>query len=516
MDILLTAWVWFGTNVLTQPAYFIGLIVVIGYVLLRKPWYDILAGFIKAVIGYQILIVGSGGLVRAFRPVLVGLQTRFHLSAMVIDPYFGQNAVQAGLESPHAPSFVAGRTFSQVMLLLLFAFILNLVLVALRKYTKCRAIFTTGHVQVQQAATAFWLILFAFPQLNNNAVLIVMVILLGLYWAVGSNLCIGPTQELTDGAGFSVAHQQMFGIYFSSKVAGWLNKHSKKESKRIEDIKLPGFLQIFNENLVATAILMTIFFGTILIVLGPDFLTTHGPAAGQTFMKKGQDFFFYILTTSFQFAVYLTILQLGVRTFVTELTNSFQGISTKLLKGSVPGVDCAVTYGFGSPNAVTIGFLFGAAGQFLAIMTLLLLRSPVVVIAGFVPLFFDNATIGVFANNKGGLRACCLLPFISGLLQVFGSAFIAGWVGMAAFGGYLGMWDWAVVWPIFTTLMSFLSYAGLAIAVIALIAIPQLQYRAHKETYFMEVEDYAQCKKIRAEKAAAAAAAAGESAQAKS
>ena len=78
---------------------------------------------------------------------------------------------------------------------------------------------------------------------------------------------------------------------------------------------------------------------------------------------------------------------------------------------------------------------------------------------------------------------------------------------MAAYGGYLGMWDWAVVWPVMTGLMKFLSYAGLAIVIIALIAIPQLQYRAHKDTYFMEVEDWEQCKKIRQEQAEAKAAA---------
>ena len=88
-------WKWFASNFLTQPAYFISLIVAIGYILLKKKWYDVLAGFLKAVIGYQILLVGSGGLVTAFRPVLVGLEARFNLSAMVIDPYFGQNAVQA-------------------------------------------------------------------------------------------------------------------------------------------------------------------------------------------------------------------------------------------------------------------------------------------------------------------------------------------------------------------------------------------------------------------------------------
>ncbi len=506
MEILMGIWTWIANNILTQPAYFIGVIVVLGYALLKKPWYDILAGFIKAVIGYQILSVGSSGLTNAFRPILVGLQERFNMSAMVIDPYFGQNAVQAAMEDPSGPAFIAGKSFSLVMFLLLFAFVLNIILVALKKYTKCRALFTTGHVQVQQASTAFFLILFCFPALRDQdwATLAIMTILLGLYWAVGSNLCIGPSQELTDGAGLTIAHQQMFGVYLSSKVAGWMNDHSKKKSKNVDDIKLPGFLKIFNENLVATAILMTVFFGIILVILGRDFLVAQG------FMTESQDFVMYIITTSFEFAVYLSILQLGVRTFVTELTNSFQGISSKLLKGSVPGVDCAVTFGFGAPNAVTIGFLFGALGQFLAIGALILLGSPVVVMAGFVPLFFDNATIGVYANHKGGLRACMLLPFISGLLQVFGSAIIAGWVGMAAYGGYLGMWDWAVVWPIMTGLMKFLSYAGLIIVIIALIAIPQLQYRAHKDTYFMEVEDWEQCKKIRAEQAAAKAAAKAE------
>jgi PTS system ascorbate-specific IIC component len=163
-------------------------------------------------------------------------------------------------------------------------------------------------------------------------------------------------------------------------------------------------------------------------------------------------------------------------------------------------VDCAVSYGFGSPNAVTIGFLFGALGQFLAIAALILLKSPTLVIAGFVPVFFDNATIAVFANNKGGLRAAMLWPFVSGLMQVFGSALIAGWVGMAAFGGYLGMWDWAVVWPVFTVLMKYLSYFGVALVAIFLFAVPQIQYLKDKKGYFLVTEDYEAYKALKAEK----------------
>jgi len=496
MDILMKAWSYFATNILQQPAWMIGLIVLLGYILLRKPWYDVLGGTIKAVVGYMILAVGSGGLVSNFRPVLVGLKERFNLDAMVIDPYFGQNAVTAGVEE------VFKKSFSQVMMLLLIAFIVNIILVRLRKITKLRSLFTTGHVQVQQASTAFWLILFALPALkdNNTALLIVMAVVLGLYWAVGSNLTIEPTQELTDGAGFCLGHQQIMGVALFSWIAGKMHerdeKKGKKVSRRIEDIELPGFMSIFNENMVCTALLMTVFFGAILLILGRDYLIEAG------FLGENASFLFYILTLCLNFAVYLAILQLGVRTFVTELTQSFQGIANKLLPGSVPAVDCAVTYGFGSPNAVPIGFLCGAVGQFLAIGVLILLKSPVLVIAGFVPVFFDNATIAVYANNKGGMKAAMILPFISGLCQVFGSALIAGWVGMAAYGGYLGMWDWAVVWPVFTVLMRYLSYAGLAIVVIALLVIPQLQYRADKEGYFLITEDYEAYKELKAKKAA--------------
>lgn len=494
MEILMKIWTYFATNILQQPAFMIGLIVALGYILLKKPWYDVLAGVIKAIVGYLILTVGSSGLVNNFRPVLVGLKDRFNLDAMVIDPYFGQNAVTAGVEE------VFGKGFGDAMILLLIAFIVNILLVRFSKLTKLRALFTTGHVQVQQAATAYWLIMFALPGLltHNVALIIVMAVILGAYWAVGSNLIIKPCQELTDGAGFTLAHQQMFGIAINTWLAEKLfgRKKNGKEIKKIDDVELPGFMSIFNENMVCTSILMLIFFGIILAILGRDYLTEQG------FLKEGASMVFYVIQTCLYFAVYLAILQLGVRTFVTELTASFQGIADKLLPGSVPGVDCAVAFGFGSQNAVPLGFLAGFAGQIIAIVALIALKSPVLVICGFVPVFFDNASIAIFANEKGGVKAALILPFISGLCQVFGSAIIAGWVGMAAYGGYLGMWDWAVVWPVMTAVMKYLSYVGVALVAAGLLIIPQLQYRADKEGYFMMTEDWEAYKQLKNKKSA--------------
>lgn len=486
-DILLIIWSYFAKNILTQPAFLIGLIVFVGYVLLKRPLYESISGFLKATVGYLILTVGSGGLVNNFRPILVGLKDRFQLHAMVTDPYFGQNAVTEGIEKTF------GRTFGDTMLLLLIAFIFNILLVRFRKYTKLRAVFTTGNVQVQQAATAFWLLLFCFPQLGRIEVLLVMGLILGCYWAVGSNLTVDICQDLTEGAGFAVAHQQMFGIYLFAKLSERFKKN--KSNKRLEDIELPGFLSMFNENMVATSILMLLFFGIILLVLGQDYLLKAG------FMQPGQSFLFYILQTSLMFAVYLAILQLGVRTFVAELTDSFNGISNTLLPGAVPGIDIAATFAFGSSNAVTVGFLFGALGQFVMIMLLILLKSPTVVVAGFIPLFFDNAAIAVFSNNRGGIKAAMIFPFISGLIQVGGSALIASWVGLAQFGGYIGMFDWATVWPGITIAMKFLGFIGVALVVVLLLAIPQLQYRADPKGYFLIVDDYDAYLEYKAQKA---------------
>lgn len=486
-------WQFFVTNIFTKPQYMIGLIVLIGYLLLRKPWYDVLSGTIKAIVGYLILSSGSGGMINTLKPILYGLGGRFGLSAIIIDPYNGQNAVQAAVDA--GVEVTKGFDFGQAILLMAIAFVMNLLLVRFNKVTKLRAVFTTGNVQIQQATTAFFLILFALPALKNigsGAALFIMSVVLGLYWAVGSNLLVEYTQELTDGAGFSIAHQQMFGIFCSATLAEKMakkeaGKEKKKKSiwdRRLEDLELPGWMQIFNDNMVCTGIIMLVFFSIILVVVGKPYIVELG------LMKEADSFFFYILSTALSFAANLAILQLGVRTMVAELTVSFKGISDKVLPSSVPGVDCAVCYSFGSPNAVTIGFLAGFTGELIAMLCLILFKSPTIVIAAFIPMFFDNATIAVFCNNRGGTKAAFLFPFISGLLQVFGSALIATWTGLAQFGGYLGMWDWAVVWPVFTVVMKFLGWIGLALVIVFLVAIPQLQYKKDPEHYFMVVEDW--------------------------
>lgn len=121
---------------------------------------------------------------------------------------------------------------------------------------------------------------------------------------------------------------------------------------------------------------------------------------------------------------------------------SFKGISERLLPGAVAGVDCAAIFAF-APKSVVLGLLFGTLGQCLGLVGLLVFKSPIFLVPGFIPLFFDNATIAIFANKFGGWKAAAVLCTVNGIIQMLGSALA---VQMMNLTWWQGSADYATLW----------------------------------------------------------------------
>jgi PTS system ascorbate-specific IIC component len=110
------------------------------------------------------------------------------------------------------------------------------------------------------------------------------------------------------------------------------------------------------------------------------------------------------------------------------------------------------------------------------------------IITGFVPVFFDNATLGVFANRFGGVRALVIICFLCGVLQVLGGALAAGITGLYEFGGYHGNIDWDTLWVANAWLFQEFGVYAIVGLIIAMLLIPQFQYRRNKGHYFIDAE----------------------------
>lgn len=415
-----------------QPFLLMAIVVFIGYVAMKQKISKALMGAFKASIGILAMGMGSGALIANFGKLLTALQNATGIQGAGLNTY---PTMTAGYEVMDA-ILGSGTGAAWGIYTLLVAFILNILLVAMRKITKIRAVYLTGNAMIVQAGISTFVV-WKFLGLGMMPTVIIASVVTALYWGICSTLLIEPTKKIT-GADFTVAHQQMVVDYIAYKFAPKIGDPEKDD---IEKKKMPESLNFLQDNMIATLLVMLISVVVIFLVIGGEQIDWLRSADGfnQGGLKNNVVFLLWIAIT---LTANIVVLLYGVRMFVGELMMSFKGISEKLLPGAVAGVDCAAIFGF-APKSVVLGLIFGALGQLLGLLCLLIFKSPIFLVPGFIPLFFDNATISIFANKFGGWKAAALICTVNGLIQILGSAAAVAMTGLS---WWQGSADYATLW----------------------------------------------------------------------
>ena len=413
-------------HLLTQPVLMIGILIALGYIVGKKSFEKIVTGTISAMVGIQLVLFGGGQFSGAFKPITTAISEKFGIQGYLMDSYAMKATSQEAL----------GDKFALVGYVFLIAFAVNIVLVYFGKYTKAKGIFLTGNAGIAHSQAILWLVLTWL--ITNDAISVIIAgVLVGVYWAFSTTLAAGVIDKVTDGGGFTVGHNQQLGIWFFGKIAHLFGDPEKDDA---ENLNLPGWLTIFNNNVTATCLIMITFIGLFISPLG---ISGIQELAGKTHWVN------YIIYIGINFSMYMVILLNGVRMMCGELTASFKGVQERIIPNAIPAIDVAAILPF-SPTAATLGFIFTTVGTVIAIGLLLIFKSPTIVLPGFVPLFFAGGPIGVVANKLGGYKSVIVCSILLGLVQTFGTVWAIDLMNYPGGVGWSGMFDFATFWPAIT------------------------------------------------------------------
>ncbi|AZM51355.1 PTS ascorbate transporter subunit IIC [Streptomyces sp. WAC 01529] len=404
MDWLVSSAEFLVNEILSQPAYLIGLITAAGLIALRKPAGQIVGGAIKATLGFLLIGAGATLVVGALAPLGEMIQ--------------GATGAHGVIPTNEAIVGIAQERYgARVAWLMILGFAVSLLLA---RFTPLRYVFLTGHHMLFMA-TLLTMVL-AIAGQASWAVVLVGGVLLGILLVAMPAFAHPWTKRVTGDDSVAIGHFGTAG-YIAAGATGQL---VGRRSRSTEEMNLPEGLRFLRDSMVATALSMVLIY----LIMSLVFLGKVGEeAAFKAFGENGAagasgvgDYVMHSVMQGLQFGIAVAVILFGVRTILGELVPAFQGIARKLVPGAVPSLDAPIVFPY-AQNAVLIGFLSSFTGGLVSLGLLAWIFHPAfglaLVLPGLVPHFFTGGAAGVYGNATGGRRGAALGAFVNGVLITF-------------------------------------------------------------------------------------------------
>ena len=379
----------FFQNILSEPAFLMGLIAFVGLLALKTPGHKVLTGTLGPILGYLMLAAGAGVIQANLAPL-----------ATLIEQGFGITGVVPNNE---AVTSVAQKILGvETMSILIVGLLFNLFFA---RFTRFKYIFLTGHHSFFMAC----LLSAVLGAIGFEGVALVLLggFFLGAWSAISPAIGQKYTLKVTDGDEIAMGHFGSLGYY----LAAWIGAKVGKDSRSTEELQISDKWSFLRNTTISTGIVMVIFY-----IIGVVACLIRNPQAVEE-LANGKNPLIFAIISGLTFAVGVSVVYAGVRMILADLIPAFQGIATKLIPNAVPAVDCAVFFPY-APTAVIIGFAFSFLGGLVGMFVLGALGG-VLIIPGMVPHFFCGATAGIFGNATGGRKGAILGSFVNGLFLAF-------------------------------------------------------------------------------------------------
>ncbi|MFP1726779.1 PTS ascorbate transporter subunit IIC [Lonsdalea quercina] len=390
-------------DVLGTPAILVGLFSLLGLMLQKKPFSEVVSGTLKTIMGFLILIAGAN-VISSTLTVFSQLFTHsFNMHGVVPN-----NDVVAALAQANFGTETA--------MIMVFGMIVNIILA---RITPLKYIFLTGHHTLYMAAMLA--VILSTGGMRGVSLIATGAVILGALMVISPAILQPFTRKITQSDDLAIGHFGSAGYLLAALVG----KVVGKGSPSTEELKVPKTLNFLRDSSVAISLTMMILFIVLTLFAGKAY--TESQVSG------GQNYLIFAIIQSITFAAGVYVILAGVRMVIAEIVPAFKGIADKLVKDAKPALDCPTVFPF-APNAVIIGFLCSFLAGLIS-MFLCPLFGLSVIVPGLVPHFFCGATAGIYGNITGGRRGAVIGSFVQGLLISFLPAILLplmGSLGLAA------------------------------------------------------------------------------------